>query len=115
MITLSFMSRSKGDDSRRRKRQVGDEKYSHEGCGISAEAEVDLDELTLVPNDILLLCSDGLNGMVDDDTMLSVLKPTMIRRQPVNSGQSGQCKRRQGQHYGRRRLHREEKGLFPYV
>jgi protein phosphatase len=42
--------------------------------GISAEAEVDLDELTLVPNDILLLCSDGLNGMVDDDTMLSVVE-----------------------------------------
>jgi serine/threonine protein phosphatase PrpC len=40
--------------------------------GIADDVEVDLAEMTLSPQDILLLCSDGLSGMVDDDSMLSV-------------------------------------------
>jgi len=41
--------------------------------GISNDVEVDLAEMTLAVNDILLLCSDGLSGMVDDETILSVV------------------------------------------
>ncbi|MDD5167793.1 MAG: Stp1/IreP family PP2C-type Ser/Thr phosphatase [Syntrophales bacterium] len=41
--------------------------------GISDDAEVDLAEMTLSPGDILLLCSDGLNGMVDDTDILSII------------------------------------------
>jgi serine/threonine protein phosphatase PrpC len=44
--------------------------------GIAAEAEVDLAEMTLVPDDILLLCSDGLSNMVEDETMLTVVTAT---------------------------------------
>ena len=42
--------------------------------GISLEAEVDMNEMTLAPNDILLLCSDGLSGMVDDETMRAMVE-----------------------------------------
>ncbi len=41
--------------------------------GIAEDVEVDLSEMTLSPEDILLLCSDGLSGMIDDETMLSVI------------------------------------------
>jgi serine/threonine protein phosphatase PrpC len=44
--------------------------------GIRTDVEVDLNEMTLAPNDILLLCSDGLTGMVDDETLLSVVTAT---------------------------------------
>ena len=40
--------------------------------GTTDDVEVELAEMTLVPDDILLLCSDGLTGMVDDDELLSV-------------------------------------------
>lgn len=41
--------------------------------GIRAEMEADLDELTLLDNDILLLCSDGLSTMVTDDAILDII------------------------------------------
>ena len=41
--------------------------------GSSPEVEVDCDELTLADGDILLLCTDGLNAMVSDDDILSVV------------------------------------------
>ena len=44
--------------------------------GISAEAEVDMNEMNVAPNDILLFCSDGLSGMVDDETMRTVVEAT---------------------------------------
>lgn len=40
--------------------------------GISIDVEVDLAEMTLAGDDILLLCSDGLSEMVDDEKILSV-------------------------------------------
>lgn len=41
--------------------------------GISAEMEADLDELTIFGDDILFLCSDGLNTMLTDDAMLEIV------------------------------------------
>ena len=38
--------------------------------GVEPEVKVDLDELGLVDGDMLLLCSDGLTGMVDEDDIL---------------------------------------------
>jgi serine/threonine protein phosphatase PrpC len=41
--------------------------------GISAEMEADLDELTMFGDDILFLCSDGLNTMLSDKAMLEII------------------------------------------
>jgi serine/threonine protein phosphatase PrpC len=41
--------------------------------GSSPEVEVDYDELTLADGDVLVLCTDGLNSMVSDDDILSVV------------------------------------------
>lgn len=41
--------------------------------GMQPEVEVDLYEERLAPGDRLLLCSDGLNGMVPDDTIRDLL------------------------------------------
>lgn len=41
--------------------------------GSSPEVEVDCDELTLADGDILVLCTDGLNSMVSDDDILSIV------------------------------------------
>ena len=40
--------------------------------GIADDVEIDLAEMNLAAGDILLLCSDGLSGMVDDETIFSV-------------------------------------------
>jgi serine/threonine protein phosphatase PrpC len=42
--------------------------------GMAVDVEVDLAEMTMAPDDILILCSDGLSGMVEDDAMLSVIE-----------------------------------------
>jgi protein phosphatase len=41
--------------------------------GISAETEADLSEITLLNGDILLLCSDGLSNMVNDEVMMEII------------------------------------------
>jgi PPM family protein phosphatase len=41
--------------------------------GVSEDVEVDVDQLTLTSGDRLLLCSDGLTDLVDDDTIRQVL------------------------------------------
>jgi serine/threonine protein phosphatase PrpC len=44
--------------------------------GIKDRAEVDLSEMNIAPNDILLLCTDGLSNMVGEDMMLTVATAT---------------------------------------
>jgi serine/threonine protein phosphatase PrpC len=41
--------------------------------GIDSEVSADLGELTVLPGDILLLCSDGLYNMVSDEEMLEII------------------------------------------
>jgi protein phosphatase len=41
--------------------------------GISEDTEAELDELTVFNDDILLLCSDGLNNMITDEAMLDII------------------------------------------
>ena len=41
--------------------------------GVGAEVKVDLEEMSLLDGDTLLLCSDGLTGMVDEDDIMSVV------------------------------------------
>ena len=40
--------------------------------GTEADVEVDLEEMNLLDNDILLLCSDGLSNMISDDEIMAV-------------------------------------------
>jgi serine/threonine protein phosphatase PrpC len=56
--------------------------YLTKALGISAETEADLNELTLLSGDILLLCTDGLSNMINDEIMLETIlfakKPAAI-------------------------------------
>ncbi|MCP4409614.1 MAG: Stp1/IreP family PP2C-type Ser/Thr phosphatase [Gammaproteobacteria bacterium] len=42
--------------------------------GIEHSVAIDVQELPIIPGDIYLLCSDGLNDMVDDDDITSILR-----------------------------------------
>ena len=44
--------------------------------GVNPEVEVDLDELALLNGDILILCTDGLTTMVEEDEIVSVVTTT---------------------------------------
>ena len=41
--------------------------------GFNEDVEVDLDQIALCSGDRILMCSDGLTDMVDDDTIRRVL------------------------------------------
>ena len=42
--------------------------------GEKAMVEVDLQQITLAPSDSVLLCSDGLNGMITDETIAQIVQ-----------------------------------------
>lgn len=50
--------------------------------GISPEAEAELNELTLFDGDILLLCSDGLNTMLTDESILKIIS---LAKRPIDA------------------------------
>jgi len=47
--------------------------YLTKAVGINAEVEADLSELTLLNDDILVLCTDGLSNMITDDIMMEII------------------------------------------
>lgn len=47
--------------------------YLTKALGISADMEADLSELTLLNDDILLLCTDGLSNMITDEGILEII------------------------------------------
>ncbi|HEX2177925.1 MAG TPA: Stp1/IreP family PP2C-type Ser/Thr phosphatase [Actinomycetota bacterium] len=48
--------------------------YLERALGVDPEVEVDVHVLDMAPGDRVLLCSDGLFGMIDDDLIQSVLE-----------------------------------------
>lgn len=48
--------------------------YLERALGVDSEVEVDVHVLDFAPEDRVLLCSDGLFGMIDDDLILEVLQ-----------------------------------------
>jgi len=41
--------------------------------GVEAEVEVDVARLTLHPKDVILLCTDGLSGCLDEEEMRDIV------------------------------------------
>jgi serine/threonine protein phosphatase PrpC len=50
--------------------------------GVDAEVEVDLYYVSLEEGDLLLLCSDGLNGMITDEQIADVLRQHLADQCP---------------------------------
>ncbi len=46
-----------------------------QALGVDEDGEPDIQEDTVLPGDLLLLCSDGLTGMVDDTEIAELLAP----------------------------------------
>ena len=44
--------------------------------GVSEDVDVDIVEIALEPEDLVLMCSDGLTKMLDDDQIESVFRET---------------------------------------
>lgn len=44
--------------------------------GATSHVDVDINEMTIVGGDILILCTDGLNSMISDDDIFSVVMST---------------------------------------
>lgn len=58
--------------------------YLERALGIEPDVEIDVQLLDIQPGDRLLLCSDGLFGMIDDDVISSILG---TERQPQKAAQ----------------------------
>lgn len=52
--------------------------------GNRVELEIDVRPEAVAPGDVFLLCSDGLSGMIDDETISEVLKTTPDLREATN-------------------------------
>lgn len=53
--------------------------------GIAPDVEVDTLTVTLAPGDTVLLCSDGLTGVVDDDTIIRTLMSAASPTQAIDT------------------------------
>ncbi|MGX7418480.1 Stp1/IreP family PP2C-type Ser/Thr phosphatase [Carnobacterium gallinarum] len=53
--------------------------------GVSSEIDIDITIFQILPEDILLLCSDGLTNMVTDDTILNILSEKILLEDKVES------------------------------
>jgi len=45
--------------------------------GFEADVEVDIYEITTLPKDVFVMCSDGLSGPLDDATILKSINATI--------------------------------------
>lgn len=53
------------------------------GLGVSSNAEVDISTIQIKPNDELLICSDGLTKMIDNDKIQSILQSRVPTKQKL--------------------------------
>lgn len=53
--------------------------------GVSAEIDIDITMFQILPEDILLLCSDGLTNMVNDEAILTILSEKISLEDKVNA------------------------------
>ncbi len=51
--------------------------------GVEPDVDVDAMSLDLLPGDVVMLCSDGLSGPVDDDTIAEMLEPEVTDDEPT--------------------------------
>ncbi len=66
MVAMGMMKRGSADYNRKKN-------IITRAAGIQADIEPDFFEEELGPEDYILLCSDGLSNMVDNDTMCSII------------------------------------------
>lgn len=55
------------------------------GLGVSSNAEVDISTIQIKPNDELLICSDGLTKMIDNDEIQSILQKRISTKQKLDT------------------------------
>ncbi len=64
---------SEGYISRREARVHPQRNVILQALGVSEDLEIDLDSIDLIPSDRVLLCTDGLSGVLEDADMASLL------------------------------------------
>ena len=64
---------SEGYISRREARVHPQRNVILRALGVLEDLEIDLDSMAILPGDRMLLCSDGLSGVLEDDQIVSLL------------------------------------------